>query len=94
MPIDRWRDTEYGVHIYNGIILSHKRNEIMLLITATWIDSEIIILTEDRERQISYDINDMWNLKNVIQMNLYLKQKEAHWHQKQTYGYQRGGGIN
>ena len=50
----------------------------MLLITATWIDSEIIILTEDRERQISYDINDMWNLKNVIQMNLYLKQKEAH----------------
>ena len=25
----------------------------------------------DRERQISYDIASMWNLKQMIQMNLY-----------------------
>ena len=33
----------------------------------------------DRERQISYDITYMWNLKKkMIQMNLFTKQKETH----------------
>ena len=31
---------------------------------ATWMDLEIIILSEVRERQILYDIIYMWNLKN------------------------------
>ena len=44
----------------------------------------------DRERQISYDIAYMWNLKKMIQMNLFTKQKQTHGHRKQTYGYQRG----
>ena len=33
---------------------------------ATWMDLEIIILSEvksDRERQVSYNITYMWNLK-------------------------------
>ena len=30
---------------------------------AKWMDLEIIILSEVRERQISYDITYMWNLK-------------------------------
>ena len=33
------------VHIYNGILLSHKKNEIMPF-RATWVDPEIIILSE------------------------------------------------
>ena len=42
----------------------------------TWMDLEIIILSKsDRERQISYDITYMWNLKKMIQTNLFIKQK-------------------
>ena len=40
-----------------------KKNEIMTF-TAIWMDLEIIILSKVRERQISYDITYMWNLKN------------------------------
>ena len=31
--------------------------------TATWMDLEIIIVSEVRERQVSYDITYIWNLK-------------------------------
>ena len=59
--------------------------------TATWMDLQIILLSEVRERQISYDITYMWNLnKKMIQMNLFTKQKQTHRHRKQTCGYQRG----
>ena len=56
-------DKEDVVHICNGILLSHKKNKI-LPFTATWMDLEIIILSEviQTERQI-YDITYMWNLK-------------------------------
>ena len=29
VSINRWMDKEYMVHIYNGILLSHKKNDIM-----------------------------------------------------------------
>ena len=35
---------------HNGILLSHKKNEIMPF-TATWMDQEIIILSEVRQRK-------------------------------------------
>ena len=38
-------DKEDAVHIYNGIPLSHEKDEI-LPFAATWMDLEIIILSE------------------------------------------------
>ena len=46
------------VHIYNGILLSHKKNEIMPF-DATWMILKTIRLSEVSERQIMY----MWNQK-------------------------------
>ena len=44
---------------------------------ATWIDTEIIILSEVNQRQISYDITYMWNLKKKNDANeLISKQKQ------------------
>ena len=40
-------------HTHSGILLSHKKNE-MMPFEATWMDLEIIILSEIR--QIPYDI--------------------------------------
>ena len=59
---------------------------------ATWIDLEIIILSEVNQRQISYDIIYMWDIKKIIQMNLFTKQKEVYKHAKHTYGYWRRKG--
>ena len=38
----------------------------------------------------------MWNLKKMVLMNLFTKQKWSHRYRKQTYGYQgiRGRGID
>ena len=51
-------------NIYNGKLPSHKKNETMSF-AATWIDLEIIILSEtsQTERQILHEITYMWNLK-------------------------------
>ena len=65
--------------------LAIKKNEVMPL-AATWVDLEIIILSEVSQRQISHDITYMQDLK-MIQMNLYTKQKQSHRCRKQTYGY-------
>ena len=37
-----------------------------------------------------YDVCYMWNLKEMIQMNLFTKQKRACRLREQTYGCQRG----
>ena len=66
-----------------------KMNEIMPF-AATQMNLEINYHAKrsklNRERQISYDITNMCNLKKMIQMNLFIKQKQTHRHRKQIYG--------
>ena len=55
-----------------------KRNEIMPFAT-TWMDLEIVISSEisQIERQISYVITYMWNLKNVTNEFIYKSEIES-----------------
>lgn len=57
MLIDRRMDKENVVHVYDGILLSHKKNETMPFVAA-WMQLEVIILSEirEREKQIPYDV--------------------------------------
>ena len=68
--------------IYNAVLVSGVQQS----------DSVIHI---QRERKIAYDITYMWNLKKMIQMNLFTKQKQTHRYKKQTWLPKgRGGRIN
>ena len=53
-------DKEDVVHIYNGILLSHKNNEIMPF-AATWMDLEIIKLSK-----VSQTEQDKYHMISLI----------------------------
>ena len=65
------------VHIYNGILLSHKKNKIMPF-AATWMQLEIIIQSEinQKEKDKYHMIAIICGISNMTQMNLSMKQKE------------------
>jgi len=53
------------LYVYNRILFSHKKNEI-LLFAATWMDLENTILSEiSQTEKDKYCITYMWNLKNT-----------------------------
>ena len=56
--------------VYYSVI---KKNEIMPF-AATWMDLEIAILSEVRQKKTN--IIYMWNVKKMEQMNLFTKQIE------------------
>ena len=63
MSINRWVDKDV-VHIYNGILLGHKKE--MMPFAATWMDPEIIILSEVKSET------------NIIWYHLYVESKIGH----------------
>ena len=54
------------VRIYNGILLSHKKNKIMPF-AATWMQLVIILPSKVSQKEKNYYINAyIWNLENGI----------------------------
>ena len=51
MPTDRRMDKEGVVHIHSRIPLSYKKKNEIMSFAATWMQLEIIILTEVRKRK-------------------------------------------
>ena len=51
------------IHVYDGKLFSHEENEIIPF-AATWMDLEIIILSEANQKEKDkYHIIYIWNLK-------------------------------
>ena len=50
MSMDRRMDKEEVVHIYNGILLSHKRNETGSFVEM-WMDLETVIESEVSQKE-------------------------------------------
>ena len=72
VSIDRWMGKEDVVYIYihNGILLSHKKNELMLF-AATWMDLEIIILSEVSQTKTNIVWYHLYVESKKMQMNLF-----------------------
>ena len=77
MSINRSMDKEDVVHIYNGILLSHKkeRNWVICRDVDVPRDCHTERNKSEREKQISYINTYMWNLKKLVSMILFTKQK-------------------
>jgi len=81
-------DTHTHTHTQNGILFSHKKNEI-LLFAATWLDLEGIMLSKiSQTEKDKYCIwfTYMWNLKKKKTVNI-TKIKQAQRYRKQTSGH-------
>ena len=90
MSIDRGVDKEAVVHIYNGILLSHKKEHIW--VSSNEVDEPRAYYTEwsksEREKQVSYTNIYMKSQKMVL-MKLFVGQQWRHRHKEQTYGHGR-----
>ena len=47
---DEWIKKMWCIYIYNGILLSHKKNKIMSF-AATWMEPETLILSEVSQKE-------------------------------------------
>ena len=57
---------------------------------AIWMELEIVILSQvtQTEKDRYHDITCTWNLKKMVQINVFKKQKQSYGCRKQTQGQQ------
>ena len=77
------------VYIYNRILLSHKKNEI-LPFEATWMDLEVITLSEISQRRTNM-ISLVCGIKKINQQTQQQK-KQTHREQSSNYQWAEGRG--
>ena len=73
-------EKEDVVHIYNGILLGHKKNEVGSFVE-TWMDLETVIQSEVSQKEKNKYRMILLRcriLKKMIQMNLFTKQKQTY----------------
>ena len=90
MSIHRWMHEEDVVHIDNGILLSRKKNKIIPF-AATWLELEIIILSEVRKRKTNTIWFHLYVASKIRHKWIYLQNRNRLRHGEQTRGYQGGG---
>ena len=94
MFIDRWMDKEVMVHIYNEYYSAIKKNEVMPF-SETWMDLEIIILSEVSQRKtniIWYHLYAESKIKWYIWN--YLPNRNRLTHLENKLGGRVGGGVD
>ena len=83
MSISRLLINKDVVHIYNGILLSHKKNEILPFAT-TWMNLKDIMLSEVSQQKT----NTIYHLYvEFIQLANITKKKQTHRERERTNGY-------
>ena len=73
MSFDKWMDSEDLIHIYSGILLSHRKekNNAICSNLDTISNSHTKWTKSESERQTLYDITCMWNLKYGTNESIY-----------------------
>ena len=64
----------------------------MMPFAATWMQLEVIILSEISQKEKYHIISLICGIYNMPQMNLSMKEKQNHGHREQTGSCQGGGG--
>jgi len=88
-PTEEWIKKMWCMHImehYSAI----KKNKTRSPILVTWIDLESVTVSDGSQRQISYDIAYMWNLKKCYKRYKWIQNRKHRRGRKQIYGYQGG----
>ena len=81
-------DKKAVVHIYNGVLLSHKNNTFESVLVR-WMKLEPIIQSEVSQKekhQYSILMCIYMEFRKMITMTLYVRQQKKHRYKEQTFG--------
>ena len=76
MFIDRWTDKEDVVHIYNGMLLSHRKDEFKSIVVR-WMNLEPVIQSEESQQEKSkyHILMHIYRSRKMVLMNLITEKK-------------------